>query len=144
MLALTLTLLMPALSFGSEASGPSKKHPKSEEWRGKIIPNFYVLAIDNATELNKKKLAEEAKKQGARRIVLSFFTSECVENCGVEFVKLKDNVDKLKENGVNVYLIDVGEKIMQKGKVVSDFVSKFAGNAFPFYFDDNVSIVNAD
>jgi len=140
-LALTLTLLMPTFSFGAEALGPSEKHSKSEGLKGKVIPNFYVLAIDNATELSKKKLAEEAKKQGAKRIVFSFFATWCVENCGAEFVKLKENVGKLKENGVSVYLIDVGEKIMQKGKLVSEFVSEFAGNAFPFYFDDNVSLL---
>jgi len=141
-IALMLTFLMPALSFGAGQAGPSKKLlPLPKELQGNIIPSFYVLAIDNETEFSRENLAEEVKKQGAKRIVFSFFATWCVENCGAEFIKLKENAGKLKENGVSVYLIDVGEKIMQKGKEVNDFVNKFAGNAFPFYFNQNASLL---
>lgn len=140
--ALILISLMPALSFGSEPSGPSKKlSPLPKELQGNIIPDFYVLAIDNETEFSREKLAKEAKQIGAKRIVLSFFASWCIENCGTEFVKLKENANILKEKGVSVYLIDVGEKIMQKGKEVSDFVSKYAEDSFPFYFNQNASLL---
>ena len=139
---LLLTLLMPALSFGAGQSGPSKKIlPLPKELQGNIIPDFFVLAIDNETEFSREKLAEEAKKQNAKRVVFSFFASWCTENCGPEFVKLKENAEKLKEKGISVYLIDVGEKIMHKGKEVSDFVNKYAANAFPFYFNQNASLL---
>ena len=127
---LLLTLLMPALSL-----------PLPKELQGNIVPDFFVLAMDNETELNRDNLAKEVKKTGAKRIVFSFFASWCTENCGPEFIKLKENSGILKEKGVSVYLIDVGEKIMQKGKEVSDFVSKYAGDAFPFYFNQNASLL---
>jgi len=138
---LILTLLI-AFSFGEGLSGPSKKlSPLPKELQGNIIPDFFALAIDNETEFSKESLAAEAKKLGAKRIVLSFFATWCVENCGIEFVKLKENAGVLKAKGVQVYLIDVGEKIMQKGKDVSEFVGKYAGNAFPFYFNQNASML---
>jgi len=133
-------MLLPVFSFG-EVAGPSEKMPLPKELQGNIIPDFFVLAIDNETEFNRDNLAAAAKKEGAKRVVLSFFATWCVENCGSEFVKLKENAGALKAKGVQVYLIDVGEKIMQKGKEVSDFVSKYAGNAFPFYFDQNAKML---
>jgi len=139
MLALTL---LTTLSFGEGLAGPSKKlSPLPKELQGNAVPDFFVLAIDNETEFSRENLATEAKKLGAKRIVLSFFATWCVENCGSEFVKLKENAGTLKDKSVQVYLIDVGEKIMQKGKDVSDFVGKYAGNAFPFYFNQNASLL---
>jgi peroxiredoxin len=140
--ALMLTFLMPALSFGAGQAGPSKKLlPLPKELQGNIIPDFYVLAIDNETEFSREKLAKEVKKLGTKRVVISFFASWCIENCGPEFVKLKENANTLKEKGVSVYLIDVGEKIMQMSKEVSDFVNKYAGDSFPFYFNQNASML---
>ena len=142
--AFILIFLMPALSFGSEQAGPSKKlMPLPKELQGDIIPDFNVRAIDNETEFNRAKLAEEVKKQGAKRIVFSFFATWCIENCGAEFVKLKENTASLKGKGVQVYLIDVGEKIMQKGDKVRDFVNQYAGDAFPFYFNQNLSLLKS-
>jgi len=136
-----LILIIFAFSFGAEQAGPSKKlQPLPKELQGNIVPYFFVLAIDNDSELDREGLREEAKKLGAKRIVLSFFATWCVY-CRAEFVKLKENANTLKEKGVQVYLIDVGEKIMQSGKQVSDFVSQFAGNAFPFYFNQNASLL---
>lgn len=137
---LALSLLLPALSFGSE-QGPSEKLlPLPKELQGNIIPNFDVIAIDNETEFSRDNLVEEAKKQGAKRVVLSFFATWC-KSCGAEFVKLKENAAIFKEKGVSIYLIDVGEKIMQKGETVSKFVAEYAGNAFPFYFNQNLSLL---
>lgn len=131
---LALTLLLPALSFGEGQSGQTKKRqPLPKELRG-TIPDFEVLAIDNETELNQNDLKAKAKKAGAKRIVLSFFASWC-ELCMAEFQLLKKNAGDLKKNGVQVYLIDVGESIHEFGDKVSGMVSKNAGNAFPFYFD---------
>lgn len=139
---LALSLLLPALSLGAEYTGPSEKLLElPKELQGNIIPDFFVIAIDNETEFSREKLAAEVKKLNAKRIVFSFFATWCVENCGAEFVKLKENTAILKEKGVSIYLIDVGEKIMQKGKEVSEFVSKYAGDAFPFYFNQNLSLL---
>ena len=83
---------------------------------------------------------EEAKKLGAKRVVLSFFATWCV-NCKEEFVLLKKNADKLKENGVHIHLVDVGEKIMKDGQKVSDFVKEQLGDSFPFWFDQNANLL---
>jgi len=120
--------------------GPSKKlAPIPEPLRGEI-PNFFVLGGDNETEFTRNMLKAEAKKSGAKRVVLSFFATWCV-NCKEEFVLLGKNIAKLHENGVKVYLIDVGEKIVRDGKKVSEFVRTYAENSFPFYFDQNVNLL---
>jgi len=104
------------------------------------IPNFKVLAIDNETELSQNDLKVNAKKAGAKRIALSFFATWCV-NCQNEFALLKKNADDLKKNGVQVYLIDVGENIHTEGAKVSEMVDKYAGNSFPLYFDPNGNLL---
>jgi len=136
---LAFTLLISA-SFGAEQSGPSKKRlPLPKELQG-TIPSFKVLAIDNETELRQSDLKANAQKAGAKRIALSFFASWC-ENCMEEFVLLKNNAAELQKNGVQVYLIDVGESIHSKADTVSKMVNKYAGNFFPFYFDPNGNLL---
>jgi len=136
---LMLTLL-PALSFG--AQGPTKKlQPLPKELQG-TIPNFDVLAIDNKTELSQNDLKAAAQKTGAKRIVLSFFASWC-EKCMAEFELLKKNTKELKKNGLQVFLIDVGENIGDKGDLVSKMVSDKAGGLFPFYFDPNANLFDS-
>jgi len=135
-------MLLPVFSFGEGLAGPSEKMDLPKELQGSIVPGFFALAIDNETEFNRDNLAEEAKKQKAKRIVLSFFATWCVY-CQSELVQLKESAGALKAKGVQVYLIDVGEKIMQKGKAVSDFVGEYAGNAFPFYFDQNAKMLKS-
>ncbi len=135
---LAITLTVSILSFGA---GQSKKlSPLPKELQGDIVPNFFILAPDNENRLSKKGLAGEVKKLGAKRVVFSFFATWCV-NCTAEFTRLKENAAKLKEKGVYVYLIDVGENIIQEGKKVSDFVGQYAGNHFPLYFDQNANLL---
>ncbi len=132
-------LITFTLSFA--ATGLSKKlAPLPEELQGSMVPNFFALGIDNETELTRNSLKAEAQKSGARRIVLSFFATWCV-NCREEFVLLQRNAAKLEDNGVQVYLINVGEKIIREGKKVGDFVKGNAGSAFPFYFDQNANLL---
>ena len=129
--------LMAAFSFGAQSK---KLSPLPKELQDGVLPDFFVLAIDNETEFNRAKLQEEAKKLGAKRIVLSFFATWCV-NCMEEFKVLQKNSVKLKENNVLVYLIDAGEKIIKYGEKVNDFVKEHAGYSFPFYFDPNANLL---
>jgi len=138
--ALVAVLMFAAFSF---ASGPSKKMAElPQELKGEAIPNFFVLGSDNETEFTRNGLKAEAKKSGAKRVVLSFFATWCV-NCQAEFVLLAQNIAKLHENKVQVVLIDVGEKIVRDGKKVNEFVRSYADNSFPFYFDQNVNLLKS-
>jgi len=137
-IAIISALIMCTLSFGE---GKSNKISLPEELQGNIVPKFSLLAPNNETRHSEKDLAEEAKKLGAKRVVFSFFATWCEENCGPEFVHLKENAAKLKEKGVLVYLIDVGEELMKKGEDVRKFVDKYADNKFPYYFDQNAKLL---
>jgi peroxiredoxin len=131
-IAITLTLIITALSFGE---GQTKKIDLPKELQGDIIPSFTLLMPDNETRLKRDDFAKEAKKLGAKRVVFSFFASWCLKNCAPEFVVMKDNIAKLKEKGVQVYLIDVREDLIDMGDKVKEFVEKYADNKFPYYFD---------
>jgi thiol-disulfide isomerase/thioredoxin len=135
-IAVIFTLVMCALSFGEVKGASEKLSPLPQELQGGEIPGFYVVALDSRNSLYNEKLANEAKKPGVKRVVLSFFDTKCV-NCQAEFVLLKNNSAKLKENGVLVNLINVGEKIDSSGAKVNKFVKEFAGDSFPFYFDQD-------
>lgn len=136
-IAILLTALMCAFSFGQQTKRLS---PLPEQLRGETIPNFFALAIDNETELGRSALKEAAKKSGAKRIVLSFFATWCV-NCMEEFKVLKNNAGNIEKNGVQVYLIDAGESILEKGAAVEKFVNQYAGSSFTFWFDPNVNLL---
>jgi len=136
-----LSILMSSLCFGQVLKQSQKLNPLPNELQG-TIPNFFVLAKDNkrANALRPDNLKENAQKAGAKRIVLSFFATWCT-NCPEEFALLKKNADELKKNGVQVYLINVGQSIHDKGDSVSIYVDKYAGNSFPFYFDPNKTLL---
>jgi len=125
------TIIAIAFAFAFCFGQSQKVSPLPKQLQG-TIPNFKVLAIDNETELSQNDL----KKTGAKRIVLSFFATWCV-NCQNEFALLRKNADELKKNGVQVYLIDVGENIHTDGAKVS----KYAGDSFPLYFDPNGNLL---
>lgn len=129
---IVLAALMSNLCFGQ------KLNPLPKQLQG-TIPNFYVLSIDNK-EISHNDLKANAKKAGAKRIVLSFFDSGCI-NCWEEFVLLKENADELKKNGVQVYLMNVGESVIKDGEKVSSTVKKYAGNSFPLYFDPDGNLL---
>jgi peroxiredoxin len=112
----------------------------AEPVKGETIPDFSVLAIDNETELDREGLMKAAKKAGAKRIVLSFFATWCV-NCKEEFALLKKHKGELGKNKVQVYLIDVGESIRKLGGKVGEFVKQNAGDSFPLYFDPNANML---
>jgi len=134
--AITLVLFMSAVSFAQDAKTP-KFTPLPPQLLGDAAPRFFTLGVDNETEFNSEDLKEAVKKNGAKRVVLSFFATWC-EKCAAEFEILKNNADILKKNKVQVYLIDVGESIIDKGALVEGFVKKYAGSAFfPVYFDPN-------
>ncbi|MDR1830660.1 MAG: TlpA family protein disulfide reductase [Candidatus Fibromonas sp.] len=124
--------LLPLLSF----AGKSERLALPKELQGSIIPNFFVLAIDNNNELYRDDIKETAKKSGAKRVVLSFFATWCV-SCREEFAILKKNADELEKRGVQVYLINVGESVHAYGAKAREMAEKYAGNTFPCYFDPN-------
>jgi len=130
-----LSILMSSLCFGQALKQSQKLNPLPKELQG-TIPDFFVLAKDNrrANALRPDGLKANAEKAGAKRIVLSFFTTWC-PNCPDEFALLKKNADELKKNGVQVYLINVGQSIVTAGDSVSNMVHTYAGDSFPFYFD---------
>jgi len=125
---IVLTTLMSTLCFGQS----HKLNPLPKELQG-TIPNFSVYTI-NTSKLDQDDFRSKAKKAGAKRIAFSFFQTTCV-NCFVEFKLLGRNASELEKNGVQVYLIDVGEKIEKFGDKVSQMAKEYAGGSFPFYFD---------
>jgi len=129
-IALLTAVFFAAFSFAEQ----SKRFPLPKELQGDVIPNFFVLSGDNRGELYRDDLKKNAEEANAKRIVLSFFATHCV-SCREEFAILRKNKNELEKRGVQVYLIDVGEDIHTYGSKVSEFVEKYAGNAFPFYFD---------
>jgi len=144
-LAILSIALMSALCFGK---GASKKELLPKQLLG-TIPEFQVLTIENEPGPSSDDLKEKARKAGAKRIVLSFFQTTC-KNCMEEFKLLSKKTKELEKNGVQVYLIDVGESIHKMGDKVSKMVKEFAGSSFPFYFDpdgillEDFGLTNAD
>jgi len=135
MRTIIILALMSALCFGQ-----SQKLASLPKQLQGTIPNFQTLTIENEPGLTKDNLKERAKKSGAKRIALSFFATWCV-NCVEELAILKNNADELQKNGVQVYLINVGESIHKDGEKVSEMVNKYAGNSFPLYFDPNGNLL---
>jgi alkyl hydroperoxide reductase subunit AhpC len=136
--AAALALSLSALSFAGEGERTQIDPSLPAQLRGATVPDFFTLGLDNETEFNRDDVLEAVKKSGAKRVVLSFFATWC-EVCMREFVTLKNNADNLKKNGVQIYLIDVGESIHAKGALAEKFVKQYAGGAFPYYFDPNAN-----
>jgi len=129
-IAIMLTLITSALTFGA---GQSNKPDLPQALQRDIVPYFFVLDPDE-NKFFRENVEESVKKLGAKRVVLSFFASWC-EKCMAEVSLMRDNIATLKEKGVQVYMIDIGEDIKEDGKKVSEFVENHAGNLFPYYFD---------
>ncbi len=136
-IAILLIALMSIFCFGKEQS--QKLNPLPEQLQG-IIPDFQMLTIENELGLNKENLKEKTKKTKAKRIALSFFATWCV-NCKEEFELLRKKAGELEKNGVQVYLINVGESIHKLGDKASEMVKKYAGDSFSFYFDPNGNLL---
>ena len=137
--AVALALSASAVSFAGEAGVRTQADSSlPAQLRGATVPDFFTLGLDNETEFNREHVLEAVKKSGAKRVVLSFFATWC-EVCAHEFVLLKNNADNLKKNGVQIYLINVGESIITKGELAEKFVKKYASGAFPNYYDPNAN-----
>ncbi|GHV13275.1 hypothetical protein AGMMS49938_07610 [Fibrobacterales bacterium] len=74
---------------------------------------------------------KESVKSNTKRIVFSLFATNCI-SCRNEFQILRNRTADLNENGVQVYLVDVGENDYEK---VKKFAEQYAGKKFPLYFD---------
>jgi len=130
---IVLAALMSTLCFGQ-----TQKLSIPKELQG-TIPNFAFYNIKK-DKLDLDDFKQLVKKTGAKRIVFSFFDSMC-PNCAKEFELLKRNVSELEDNKVQVYLIDVRERIDKMGDKVKDFVKKHAGDSFPLYFDETGNLL---
>jgi len=132
-IAILLLAFLPIFSFAQKTARASLPN----ELKQGMIPNFFVLEKNGIDELYRDDLKDAVKKTGAKRVVLSFFATYCLP-CREEFAILKKNKDKLKKEGVLVYLINVGEGIHAEGEKVRKMVEDNAGDAFSYYFDPNV------
>lgn len=131
-LAILLAVLLPIFSFAEK----STRLALPNELKQSIIPNFFVLEKNGINELYRDDIKEAVKKNSAKRVVLSFFATNCV-SCREEFAILKNSKAELEKQGILIYLVDVGENIRSQGEKVRDMVEKSAGNVFPYYFDPN-------
>ncbi|GBU26448.1 hypothetical protein R83H12_03145 [Fibrobacteria bacterium R8-3-H12] len=135
-IAILSIALMSALCFGK---GQTQKQPLPEQLQG-TIPDFQTKTIENESGLSRDNLKEKAKKAGAKRVVLSFFSTTCV-HCREEFALLRKKAGELEKNKVQVHLINSGESVHKMGEEVSKFVKEHAGDSFPFYFDPNWNLL---
>lgn len=134
-MAILLAALLPMFSFAEN----STRIALPKELKQGIIPDFFVLEKNSVKELYRDDIKEAVKKKGAKRVVLSFFATNCL-SCREEFAILKKNKDELDKQGILVYLIDVGESIKQRGEEVKKFVEEYSGGVFPYYFDSNIRL----
>lgn len=132
-MVILLAVMLHTFSFAEK----SNRLALPNELKQGIIPNFFVLERNGIDELYRDDLKEAAEKNGAKRVILSFFATYCVP-CREEFAILKKNKNELEKQSVQVYLINVGEGIRSHGDKVRDMVEKNAGSSFPYYFDPNV------
>jgi len=123
-----LTVLLPLLAFAQII----KRDSLPVELRGDIVPQFNVLPGYN----NREHFLQLAKPN-TRYIVFSFFATWCIP-CAEEFKILKEKANQLDSNGVQIYLINIGEKDFEK---VKEFAKNNAENAFPLYFSPNGRIL---
>jgi len=123
-----LIVMLPMFSFAEKTA----RQALPNELKQGIIPDFFVLEKNGIDELYRDDIKEVVKKNGAKRVVLSFFATYCVP-CREEFAILKKNKGELEKQGILIYLIDVGEDIRTSGSKASEMV----GGAFPCYFDPN-------
>jgi len=135
-MAILLVALLPIFSFAQK----STRLALPNELKQGIVPDFFVLEKNGIDELYRDDIKEAVKKTGAKRVVLSFFATYCVP-CREEFAILKNNKGELEKRGILIYLIDVGEDIRSYGAKVSEMAEKYAGGAFPCYFDPNAILL---
>jgi len=131
--AILLAALLPIFSFAEK----STRLALPNELKQGIIPYFFVLEKNGIDALYREDIEQTVKKKGAKRVILSFFATYCLQ-CREEFAILKKNKAELEKRGILVYLIDVGEEIRVIGTKVKDMVEKNAGSTFPYYFDPYV------
>jgi thiol-disulfide isomerase/thioredoxin len=134
-MVILLAALLPTLSFAEK----STRIALPNELKQGIIPHFFVLEKNGVKELYRDDIKDAVKKIKAKRVVLSFFATNC-SPCMEEFAILKNSKEELDKQGILVYLINVGEDIRSSGKKVREFTEKWAGGLFPYYFDPYISL----
>jgi len=131
MLFVCLALAMPPLSFAE----PSERlMPLPKELQAGELPWFAITAKDEGgkySALNRDKLKEIAKQNGSKRVVFAFFATWCIP-CLKGLKLMGEKANELKEKGILIVLINVGEDDYDK---VSKWTEQYAKNGWLLGFD---------
>ncbi len=130
MILVCLVLIMPQFSFAE----PSERLPLPKELQGEL-PWFAVIARDESgaynSVINRNDLKEIAKRSGNKRIVFSFFATWCVP-CREGLKLISEKAKELKERGILVVLVNVGEDDYGKA---SEWAGQYAKKEWLLGFD---------
>ncbi|MCL2281867.1 MAG: TlpA family protein disulfide reductase [Fibromonadales bacterium] len=121
--------ILLAVLAGFSFAKDSEKLPLPKELQAEELP---WLAMDGTygSIINKTSLKELAQKSG-QRIVFAFFATWCVP-CREGLKLMNEKAGNLKDNGVLVVLINVGEDDYGK---VEKFANKYAKKDWVLGFD---------
>jgi thiol-disulfide isomerase/thioredoxin len=114
MLAVRLALLsaLLAVSAGFSFAGASEKLPLSKELQAAKLPWFALDMKDGEGTyngvINNNKVKEIARQRSSKRVVFAFFATWCLP-CREGLRLLSKNSEELKNHGVLVVLINIGE-----------------------------------
>ena len=124
-----LALIMPLLAK------PSEKLPLPKELQAGEVSWFAVTAKDeNGTYndvINRDKLKEIAKQNSSKRVILAFFATWCIP-CREGVKLMGEKANELKEKGILVVLVNVGEDGYGK---ISEWAKQYAKEEWLLGFD---------
>lgn len=123
-------MLAPLLSFAKL----SEKLPLPQELQASELPWFALVAGDGEaynSVINRNNLKDIAKQGNNQSIILSFFATWCIP-CREGLKLLGERTNELKENGILVVLVDVGEDDYDK---VSKWAKQYAKKEWLLGFD---------
>jgi len=132
-LALFSVLLMFSTVFSFAEN--SKKLPLPKELQAANTPWFALDMRDGEGTyngvMNNDKLKEIVRQKNGKRVVFAFFATWCIP-CHEGLKLLGSKNDELKKNGIQVVLVNVGEKDYDK---TYKWVKEYAKEDWPLCFD---------